>query len=42
MKKKILKEELTKSDLEIIRKLIRKELSSIYFDLYRLKSTWVR
>ena len=42
MKKKILKEELTKSDMEIIRKLIRKELSSIYFDLYRLKSTWVR
>jgi len=42
MKKKILKEELTKSDLEIIRKLIRKELSSVYFDLYRLKSTWVR
>ena len=42
MKKKILKEELTKSDLEVIRKLIRKELSSIYFDLYRLKSTWVR
>jgi len=42
MKKKALKEELTKSDLEVIRKLIRKELSSIYFDLYRLKSTWVR
>ena len=38
MKKKILKEELTKSDLEVIRKLIRKELSSVYFDLYRLKS----
>ena len=42
MKKKVLKEELTKSDLEVIRKLIRKEYSSIYFDLYRLKSTWVR
>ena len=42
MKKKALKEELTKSDLETIRKLIRKELSSVYFDLYRLKSTWVR
>lgn len=42
MKKKILKEELTKSDLKMIRKLIRKELSSVYFDLYRLKSIWVK
>ena len=40
MNKKAIKEELKKSDLEIIRKLIRKELASVYFDLYRLKSTW--
>tara|TARA_R110000796_G_scaffold82592_1_gene180986 strand:- start:21693 stop:21821 length:129 start_codon:yes stop_codon:yes gene_type:complete len=40
MKIKKLKEGLEKSDLEIIRKLIRKELASVYFDLYRLKSTW--
>ena len=42
MRKKILKEELTKSDILIIKKLIRKELASIYFYLYRLKSTWFR
>jgi len=36
---KILKEEITE---ELVRKLIRKELARIFFDLYRKRTAWVR
>ena len=34
---KILKEEITE---ELVRKLIRKELARIFFDLYRKRQVW--
>ena len=39
MKKKILKEQV---DEKKIRELIRKEISRIFFDLYRKRATWER
>ena len=38
--KKHIKEEITPSDVKLLRKLIRQEIANIYFDLYRKKSVW--
>ena len=35
-----LKEALDKNDKVIIRKIIRKEVARLFFDLYRKRSTW--
>ena len=39
-KRKIIGEELTPEDLSKLKTLIRKEVASIFFDLYRKKATW--
>jgi|TARA_B110000967_G_C18408220_1_gene327970 hypothetical protein len=35
-----LKEDLTPEDITALKVLIRKEVSKIFFDLYRKRSTW--
>lgn len=37
---KIIKEELSPEDIAKLRELIRSEVSKIFFDLYRKRSTW--
>lgn len=38
--KKQIKEELTPEDIKALKAIIRKEVSKIFFDLYRKRSTW--
>lgn len=38
--KRTLNEELEIADIQLIRKLIRKELARVFFDLYRKKKVW--
>ena len=38
--KKQIKEELSQEDINDLKALIRKEVSKIFFDLYRKRSTW--
>jgi len=38
--KPVIKEVLSPDELAELRKLIRKEVAKIFFDLYRKKSTW--
>ncbi len=40
MKKRKINEEISKDDLDEIRKLIRSEIAQIFFELYRKKSVW--
>lgn len=39
--KNVLNEELSKRDLAFIREFIRLEVSSIFFDIYKKRNTWV-
>ena len=39
-KKVILKEKLEKEDLVKIRKIIRSEITELFFDLYRKRTVW--
>tara|TARA_R100000278_G_scaffold114052_1_gene92445 strand:+ start:646 stop:780 length:135 start_codon:yes stop_codon:yes gene_type:complete len=38
--KKQIKEALSQEDINSLKALIRKEVSKIFFDLYRKRSTW--
>ena len=38
--KKEIKEEISSEDINALKALIRKEVSKIFFDLYRKRSTW--
>ena len=38
--KKQIKEDLSAEDIKALKALIRKEVSKIFFDLYRKRSTW--
>ncbi len=40
MKKRKINEEMSKDDLDEIRKVIRSEIAQIFFELYRKKSVW--
>ena len=40
MKKRKINEEISKDDLDEIRKVIRSEIAQIFFELYRKKSVW--
>lgn len=40
-KDKHINESLSDRDMEVIRILIRKEISKIFFDLYRKRQTWI-
>ena len=39
--KDLLKEAISNDDLEAIKRIVRKELSEILFDLYKKRNTWV-
>lgn len=41
-KKRILKEELSDKDFDEIRDLIRIEVASILFDMYRKRRSWMK
>jgi hypothetical protein len=40
VKKGTINEELTESDKDVIRKIIRQEVSAIFFDLFKKRKTW--
>ena len=39
-RKRKINEEISKDDLDEIRKVIRSEIAQIFFELYRKKSVW--
>ncbi len=39
-RKRKINEELSKEDVDEIRKVIRSEIAQIFFELYRKKSVW--
>jgi hypothetical protein len=39
-KKGTINEELNESDKDLIRKIIRQEVSAIFFDLFKKRKTW--
>ena len=46
MKKLILKKKLnesfTREDIEILKRIIRKEISEVMFDMYKKRTIWVK
>jgi len=40
VKKGTINEELNESDKDLIRKIIRQEVSAIFFDLFKRRKTW--
>ena len=41
IQKQKLEEALTKNDYKIIRKIIRKELANVFFELFRKRGVWI-